>query len=387
MQKYKQATDQEDKDRYFALFLTAADKAEDIIRSIGDSAADLASVFDEALGETFRDITSSLLQAKSLLTSVAKASKEIEEVGEISQMVKADILTTALAIFTKLIEKFIELGQHEEIKDAAQFANQYALALLKLDAMDYDTLFGTKSIAKAADAWELAQSALQRYQAAVKDSTIDTAELYRQVEDGTITIYEAIALMWEATNTIQNIKVKTNDYSAWENFWGKKDEYTYLRDYSVTMPDGTQGQLFDQQGNFNVEAARIFLETNTQITDEQRQQIQNAIDLHDTYKELNKVIDDIIGQTFSQLGGQITDVIWDSVMSGADAWQGFRDIGADVISQLGKQLIEEMVVTTYLEGFQQQMRQAYALGDPQGHTNGAHAHHGQHPLRPRNSTR
>ena len=203
--KYKQATDQEDKDRYFALFLTAADKAEDIIRSIGDSAADLASVFDEALGETFRDITSSLLQAKSLLTSVAKASKEIEEVGEISQMVKADILTTALAIFTKLIEKFIELGQHEEIKDAAQFANQYALALLKLDAMDYDTLFGTKSIAKAADAWELAQSALERYQTAVKDSTIDTAELYRQVEDGTITIYEAIALMWEATNTIQNI--------------------------------------------------------------------------------------------------------------------------------------------------------------------------------------
>lgn len=363
--KYKQATEQEDKDRYFALFLTAADKAEDMIHSIGDSAADLASVFDEALGETFRDITSSLLQAKSLLTSVAKASKEIEEVGELSQMVKADILTTALAIFTKLIEKFIELGQHEEIKDAAQFANQYALALLKLDAMDYDTLFGTKSIAKAADAWELAQSALERYQTAVKDSTIDTAELYRQVEDGTITIYEAIALMWEATNTIQNIKVKTNDYSAWENFWGKKDEYTYLRDYSVTMPDGTQGQLFDQQGNFNVEAARIFLDTNTQITDEQRQQIQNAIDLHDTYKELNKVIDDTISQTFSQLGGQIADVIWDSVMSGADAWQGFQDIGAEVISKLGKQLIEEMVVTTYLEGFQQQMRQAYSLGDPQ----------------------
>ena len=100
-------------------------------------------------------------------------------------------------------------------------------------------------------------------------------------------------------------------------------------------------------GTFNVEAAQAFLDTNTQISDEQRKQIQNVIDLKNAYDENIAIIDELLASTFGSLGSDITDIIFDSVRNGTDAWEQFREVGSEIIDELGRQMIQELYVQTY----------------------------------------
>ena len=109
---------------------------------------------------------------------------------------------------------------------------------------------------------------------------------------------------------------------------------------------------------------KLLLETNNKLDDTQRREIENIIKLKEAYDEAFEAVDDAISGIFGNLGADITDIIWDSVVNGGgNAWERFKELGGAAVTAIGKQLIQEMVVGEYLEQFRQQMRDAYALGN------------------------
>ncbi|MCM1066798.1 MAG: tape measure protein [Muribaculaceae bacterium] len=247
--------------------------------------------------------------------------------------------------------------------DLMEFRRQIRMTKYEISDEDWDGLFGTSSIARAIDAYEKAQDALAAYHNFVEAkyhkflSIRDT----KQAPDDTGIMWNPYAgwSMDEAElrglTNLQAMRVKTKDYGAFLNFFGKKDEYANLVDIAP--------ELWDENNEFNVENARKFLETTNQLTQAQRDQIQNAIDLKDAYDEAMQVIDDLLTENFSNVADSLTDAIYDSIVNGSDAWEQFQKIGHSTIAALGRELVKNILIDEYLNGYRDRLREAYKTSD------------------------
>ena len=183
-----------------------------------------------------------------------------------------------------------EAEQKEFEQNRLDFLNSYELLQLKVSETK-DKVFGSDSTKIAIEAYQKAKKALEEYNEALEKTTAVTAS-YEYANAGVSVL--TLSQLWAAkelsneTKTLmdsykkgytdlQAMAVKTKDRSGWANFWGDQDLYTSLKDLAP--------QLWDSSGNFDVDAAKAFLDTNTQISDEQRKQIQNVIDLKEAYDD------------------------------------------------------------------------------------------------------
>lgn len=326
--------------------------------------AEQVSILAEATGDAkFKEFSD---QFSAFSQNLQAAGQGAQSGGWIGAIVggASNMITQTVASMAQLQSEAYEYEQNR-----IDFLREIEKISLSLKDEDYDSIFGTSSIEKARYAYELAQEALEKYNEELqRTSALELEEEYKNLGAaifapifgsfgfGKRISEETKALMaaYEKGYTdLQAMAVKTKDRSGWANFWGKKDEYTALKDLAP--------ELWNEDGTFNVEAAQAFLDTNTQISDEQRKQIQNVIDLKNAYDENISIIDELLASTFGSLGSDITDIIFDSVRNGTDAWEQFREVGSGVIDELGKQMIQELYVQTYLETFKERMRAAYGL--------------------------
>lgn len=326
--------------------------------------AEQVSILAEATGDAkFKEFSD---QFSAFSQNLQAAGQGAQSGGWIGAIVggASNMITQTVASMAQLQSEAYEYEQNR-----IDFLREIEKISLSLKDEDYDSIFGTSSIEKARDAYELAQEALEKYNEELqRTSDFEIEEEYKNLGAAIFApifgsfgfgkkISEETKALMEAYEKgytdLQAMAVKTKDRSGWANFWGKKDEYTALKDLAP--------ELWNDDGTFNVEAAEAFLETNTQISDEQRKQIQNVIDLKNAYDENISIIDEMLASTFGSLGSDITDIIFDSVRNGTDAWEQFREVGSGVIDELGKQMIQELYVQTYLETFKERMRAAYGL--------------------------
>lgn len=326
--------------------------------------AEQVSILAEATGDAkFKEFSD---QFSAFSQNLQSAGQGAQSGGWIGAIVggASDMINQTVASMAQLQ---VEANEYEQ--NRIDFLRELEKISLSLKNEDYDSIFGTSSIEKAREAYMLALEALEKYNEALeKTSGIDIEKEYKNLGAaifapifgsfgfGKRISEETKALMaaYEKGYTdLQAMAVKTKDRSGWANFWGKKDEYTALKDLAP--------ELWNEDGTFNVEAAQAFLDTNTQISDEQRKQIQNVIDLKEAYDENISIIDEILASTFGNLSSDITDAIFDSVRNGADAWSLFEEAGSKVIDELGHQLIQQMYVQSYLDTFVERMRAAYGL--------------------------
>lgn len=335
-------------------------EASDAVGFLSEQVAILAEATGDSKFKEFSDQFSAFSQ------NLQAAGQGAQSGGWIGAIVGGafDMITQTVASMAQLQ---VEAQEYEQ--NRIDFLRELEQISLTLKDENYDSIFGTSSIERARDAYKLAQEALQKYNEELqKTSALELEEEYKNLGAaifapifgsfgfGKRISEETKALMaaYEKGYTdLQAMAVKTKDRSGWANFWGKKDEYTALKDLAP--------ELWNEDGTFNVEAAQAFLDTNTQISDEQRKQIQNVIDLKEAYDENIAVIDELLASTFGSLGSDITDIIFDSVRNGTDAWEQFREVGSEVIDELGKQMVQELYVQTYLDTFKERMRAAYGL--------------------------
>ena len=329
----------------------SVDASNEQMQAVIGSMADISSLFSDRLPNIINGIG-------SVANSAANAISAFEafEAGEGSAggayAAAASFLYTGGKFFKELSEQLNDEADRAYV-ERLDFLKQYQLALVRLHSEDFETLFGTKTIAATADAYKKMNEALAQYEQQYKNlggifggsSSSDMFDLSR--------VYK-FAGSSKYGGDLRDMVIRT--YKSLTGFF---DQYQRLSDLAPELWGGNPAT-----GEFDVEAAKAFLETNTQITDEQRKQLELLIQQKEAYDEASKAVDNTISNLFGSLSSDITDIIWDSVVNGGeDAWERFGELGADTITKLGKQLIQEMVISEYLEQFRGQMREAYGLGD------------------------
>lgn len=339
-------------------------EASDAVGYLSEQMSALADATGNAKFKEFSDQFSAFSQ------NLQAAGQGAQSGGWIGAIVggASDMINQTFAAFAQ-----VKAEEYEFEQNRIDFLQELERLSVTLKEEDYDSIFGVNSIEKAREAYVLALEALRKYEEAVSERTMPEIEkeyknlgaaifsggllgfgFGKRISEETKTLLKAYE---KGYTDLQAMAVKTKDRSGWANFWGKKDEYTALKDLAP--------QLWDDDGSFNIDAAEAFLETNTQINDEQRKQIQNVIDLKKAYDENISVIDEMISSTFGNLSEDITDAIFDSVRNGADAWSLFEEAGSEVIDKLGRQLVQQMYVQSYLDTFTERMRAAYGLDSMQ----------------------
>lgn len=151
---------------------------------------------------------------------------------------------------------------------------------------------------------------------------------------------------------LENMLIKTKDRSDFASLFGFEDEYTSLKDLAPELWDG---------GEFNVDNAKVFLETNTQITDEQRKQLQTIVEQKEQYEEYKKELDEMLNDTFGKISDSLADSLINSINEGTDAMEGFRDVALDVISDLEQQMVSS-IFNAYMGNFQDRMKEIINSG-------------------------
>lgn len=312
--------------------------------------SELADQFD-SIGQTFSAAARGFAQTGNWVGAVVGAG--------------VNILQQATSAFLQSAAE-----KAEQRQNALDYAREYQLLMLSLKEDDYESIFGVKTIAKLIDAYDKAGAALARYREQIS-GTIDFGNLFGGLLSGSFSsdplveglftplsyLDHIVEAMQSRYQSLKSIQVKTLDRSGFANFWGASDKYTSLQDLAP--------ELWNEDGSFNVDAAKAFLETNTQISKEQRAQIQNAIDLKETYDSLVEEIDNALADIFGDLASDLTDIIFDSVRNGSDVWDEFNKRGSEVINNLGKQMISELFVQEYLEQYRDPLRHAFANQNPE----------------------
>ena len=252
-------------------------------------------------------------------------------------------------------------------KNAERFAHAMQLAGLAIDQEKFRTIFGTDQSGMMQAYGKSAVDSLRAYEDELfkiqntKHGYAETTSLSNglSVFAAPLTGPESIflnPLVWigqikvasnefttykdaieRGYNELQAMAVKTKDNSGWANFWGVQDEYTALVDLAP--------QLWGEDGVFSVDNARVFLEENKQLSEEQRKQIQNVIDLQDAVNEAEKGLKDSLGNVFGNMSDQLTEMTINGLKSGAEIGSyEMKQVLGGAITDLQKQMVNGIYV-------------------------------------------
>ena len=344
-------------------FGSAVSETGDMVLYVADSMDKLAEATNNAkLAETAEEI-------KSVGNIMSAAGKGAQEGGWIGAIIGA-----AKSIITQTIDAFVvaKAEQYEFEQNQIDFLNQYQNLLLSIKKEDYETVFGIRYLSMASDAAKNAVKAIREYNDLInkrtapgKDtevwskgllaftSTQGLANFFKVTTAESKTAMEAYK---KGYTDIQRMAIKVIDRSGWANFLGKKDKYKTLFDIAPEIWGGSIS------GDFNTEAAKAFLDTNTKITDEQRKQIENLIKQKELYDENINIIREDIKDTFGDFGDAMTDAIVQSTMTSIDAFSLLEDAGAKAMENIGKKLIYDLFFADKLKKFQAAIEATYTSG-------------------------
>ena len=338
------------------------------------------SKFSQVIGDLGSATNNKSLQtlAKSLenVVNIANTAKQGYEIGG----VHGAIVGAAIGIFTSLAKAEGEwhdraLERQEGILD---FQREYNKLLLERNYLekDYNSIFGTLAIDRQAAAYKTAQKAMLQYYNALginekRNSTHDRGgiTISSSTRDRDAPVGQSIGQIQnqiqelqknEKNNErtlLQSAKVLVREHKWYQS--KSKDKYAELFDIAPQLWGGKLG------GEFDVEAAQLFLNTNTQINGELRDQIQNVIDLKEEYDDAMTVVNEQLKNWLGNMATSMADSIWDSVVNGGkDAWGQWQKIGADAIAAIGKQMIAELIIDKYLNSFSDDLEKAYLSKNP-----------------------
>lgn len=273
----------------------------------------------------------------------------------------------------------VKLEEAELEKNTKDFIYEISRLQYKLGD-SYESFAGTDEMGRAVDAREKMLKGLKDYSDMVDDlNSNKMPELYEKQEEflslgATLYLPGILGLTGHFAGlkkTISNelkgaqeayekgysqleaMQVKTKDNSGFANLMGFKDQYTSLKDLAP--------QLWGEDGVFSIEKAKIFLDTNTQLNEDQRKTIQNLIDLKEAADEAQAELDGYLDNLFGQWGDNLTEAISNAVLTGADAWDEFGDTASDTIKKIGKQMIYSAFFKETIENFKEPLQNA--VGD------------------------
>lgn len=309
-------------------------------------ATSMVQELSQATGDvSFEKAAKTLAQISSTANSLIEGFRSGGAFG-----LAASVVTSSLnAVLTRWKEAIVFTKQAEQSLD--EYSQKLLQMSLTVNDSKFDTIFGTKSLMRAREAYRLAQESLLEYHNTLNQQMTEPegATFWNNDSFNQNLYSQQLDAYKRGLTALQGMSIEVS-----RSFW-KGSQYKSLIDYA---PD-----LFDENGELVIENAKALLETNENLTDEQRKQIENAIELQEKYKENMRIVEQQAESLIGSFASDVTDVIWDAVMNGTDAWSEFKNVGSEIITSLGKQLMQEFLITTYLEQYKDKMVEAFGADD------------------------
>ena len=331
------------KGEQFKKIYQSANMAAGSVSSLGDSLVNLGEALDDTKLKGFGEALSLVGDiATNLISVLANPSP----MGWISFGINT-IITVINAVANSIEQA---RRSAKEFKLAMMdYRNSIKLMEYDLNEDGYDTTFGTNSFQKAIDAYSKAQKLYKEYQDTISKS--EKADIFAIFDKTSINDF----IRTQIGTDLENILVRTKNRSDLANFFGVADEYATLKDVAP--------EIFEENGDINTDALKAFLETNADITEEDRKQLEHLIEQEEQYEELLGIIKDVNAELMSEVSDDISNTIFDAVLKGADAWDAFNDSAVKVIDNIGRKMIQEFVVQSYLSQFEDELMDAWGKGE------------------------
>lgn len=313
------------------------------------SAAQAATSYLGEVGDSLQRIGEAAGDAD--LASFGKALSEVSNIaekfisGNTIEGVISTITTGLSAIFSSRAKYRAALKQMHD--DQIAFAHEYKLLLsdIRLEAEGASNAFSddvfAKAIASLKEMSDLYKNFLDQVN---KDEDIQAS---RQGPLGKI---QQIKQEIRGINTdLQNIWIQTR-----HGTWFRSAKGEYLKDLYPELFEGPE-----ELGGFNVEAARALLETNNQLNDEAKRQLQEVVDLYDQWQEAEDQFKEYLNSTFGEIGDSLGDSIVDAFKNGTDAMEAWGQSFNNVLENVGKQMMQTLFFQKYFDQLEDDLTQLY----------------------------
>ena len=330
------------------------------ISKAAGTAAKYMKDFAEATGDTnLEGIANSLSAISQNLSAAAQGGASGGWIGA----VVAGVADALGQITSAIIEEKAAIAKTAEAME--NFREQIYLTRFQVNEDDYETIFGTRVIAKASEAYRKAGAAMAEYKKAITTTMAapSESEVYDTLDQTLSPKYLARMEAFKKGYTeLEGLMVMTKHRSALAKSFGKKNEYAALKDLVPELFEG---------GEFNLENAEAFLENKNAIRYWDKynkgvvEAIQHTVELAKANKESEAILENAVSDIFSNMASDFSDIIFDAVINGSDAWSQFREKGSEAILDLGKQLMQEMMITEYFDRFSKSIKDAYGLESPE----------------------
>ncbi len=313
------------------------------------SAAQAATSYLGEVGDSLQRIGEAAGDAD--LASFGKALSEVSNIadrfisGDAIGGVISTITTGLSAIFSSQAKYRAALKQMHD--DQIAFAHEYRLLLsdIRLEAEGASNAFSDDVFAKAiASLKEMSDLYKNFIDQVNKDEGIQAS---RQGPLGKI---QQIKQKIRGINTdLQNIWIQTR-----HGTWFRSAKGEYLKDLYPELFEGPE-----ELGGFNVEAARALLETNNQLNDEAKRQLQEVVDLYDQWQEAEDQFKEYLNSTFGEIGDSLGDSIVDAFKNGTDAMEAWGQSFNNVLEKVGKQMMQTLFFQKYFDQLEADLTQLY----------------------------
>lgn len=299
-----------------------------------------------------------IIGIERLAVMATEKVKAVEKASVILSIVGAAVsIMTSLFGLSSKAEKEHKEALKEVAKNKLEMQRQYNLLLMEQNLLmkEATSIFGEDQIAKAARSVEVYRQAIEDYKETLKGDA-PTLKLNPFNLRGSLNDYKKQKEAYDkGVGALNNVTVKTGSYTTGAWFWKKQhDIYTSVLQ---VYPDLIYGE-----NKLNKERAQAILDTQT-MSDENRNLLQNLIDLQEQAEEAQQALRDYLEGTFGSLGDSIMDSITEAIENdGVDAWEKFGEKGSSVLEDLGKQIAYSLFFSDKFKRLQADLEKIYGSG-------------------------
>ena len=366
----------------------AAGNAAQAISMVSDTMSKLSeTVSDQQLANRLKATSESL----SFLASVGS--------GFASSGLWGAVAGGVSSIVSEISNDAVESAQKEALAKSqlVSYQAKYNELLAERNYLekDYSGIMGADNLGRAQAAFEQYNKSLSNYNELVKKKNqyegdgVDSMEMlgagnvlegiFKNVKVDSdnqllrLGLMGATGLWWNNTSTYEKDLKNARDrglnnlqsqmIQRQERKWfkiGSKDRYTTLFDMAPEIWGG------DINGDFDVEAARAFLETHTDVSDELKANVEAAITAQEEYDKALETTKQIAQDIIGDISGNMANSIVNAVETGADAWNDFEASGANAIKNLGKEMVQSLIYNNFMKKYEEEVTEAIGSGDNEG---------------------
>ncbi len=302
---------------------------------------------------------------------VVQSIEQIESVAEAASnalrgLDEASIILTLITLGIKMMQKFNSLyeGYTEEIKElqkeiytATKAVDEYGLAVIRARQAQ-EEWFNAKGYQKMLSELQASSGIVDLYRNAIEKEVVGYMPKMAGLFNNLITepFMNSANAIFNRKSAINNIFVETQEAKAgFLGLWGA--EAQQVESVQTFLKKKTGLDLFDEEGNIDLDAYKVFMENwGDKLVGDGQAILDHLAKLQEEknkyYEELKQYVEDL----YSPLVENFTSAIWEYLDSGKDALEAFDDIASDTFKNIANEFIQSMIKLNVVEPYMEELK-------------------------------